>query len=70
MKKADSKIVRVSIDPMVSIPTELLAQAQALALLDEMNINYDDIPPTPPGVAWTKPGSKASDVKNESGDDS
>jgi len=55
---------------MAAIPRELQAQAQALALLDETNINYDDIPPTPLGVAWTKPGSKGSDVKNESGDDS
>lgn len=63
MKKTNITIIQVSIDPMVALPAELMAQAQALALLDEMNINCDDIPPTRPGVVWSRPGPKARAVK-------
>jgi hypothetical protein len=56
MKKANIKIIQVIVSSTTTLPAELVAQAQALALRDEMNINCDDIPPTPPDVVWTKPG--------------
>lgn len=63
MKKANIKIIQVNVDSMATLPTELAAQARALALLNEMNINCDDIPPTRPGVVWTKPGPKTCAVE-------
>lgn len=63
MKKANIQIIHVSVDSMATLPPELVAQAQALMLLDKMNINCDDIPPTRPGVVWTKPGPKTYSVK-------
>ena len=63
MKKANIKIIEVNVDSMAALSEELVAQAQALALRDDMNINCDDIPPTLPDVVWTKPGPISCDVK-------
>lgn len=63
MSKHNAKDVHVFVDPDAPIPAKLLAQAKALTQRGEKDIDYSDIAPTPPGVAWTKPGRKLPDVK-------
>jgi hypothetical protein len=58
MSKANIKDVHVSVDPDAPIPAELLAQVQTLNQRVERDIDYSDIPPTPHGVVWIKPGHK------------
>lgn len=56
------KTVRFILDP--SNPPELSEAAAArLAAMKDEDINYSDIPPTPAGVAWYKPGALIPDTK-------
>jgi hypothetical protein len=63
MGKANIKDVHVSIDPDAPIPAELLAQVQTLKQHGEKDIDYSDIPPSPHGDVWIKPGRKLPDTK-------
>ena len=55
MKEKSTGVVRFSLD--AKNPPKLTArQLKELKALKDRKIDYSDIPPTPPGTAWTRPG--------------
>lgn len=58
------KTVRFTLDP--SNPPKLSEAAAArLAAMKDEDIDYSDIPPTPAGIDWYKPGALIPDTKQQ-----
>lgn len=60
-KSRITKTVHRTIDPRVPPSAELVAQANALKARED--IDYSDIPPTPAGTEWYKPGLELPNAK-------
>ena len=55
-KEATGKIITRTLDADTPLSADEQAMLVRLAAMPDSDIDFSDIPPSPPGAKWTRPG--------------